>query len=41
MAAHHGLTAGVHPGYRDRDHPPAQAEQPSAQPASGRNQPAG
>ena len=40
MAAHHGLTAGVHPGYRDQDRPPAQEEQPSARPASGRNRPA-
>jgi DNA-binding MarR family transcriptional regulator len=44
IAGHHGLTAGVHPGYRDSDRALTQEEQAPAhpaQPASGRDRPIG
>jgi DNA-binding MarR family transcriptional regulator len=36
IAGHHGLTAGVHPGYRNSDRALTQEEQPPAQPAKKR-----
>jgi DNA-binding MarR family transcriptional regulator len=41
IAGHHGLTAGVHPGYRDADRALTQEEQAPAQPTSGQHRPAG
>jgi hypothetical protein len=41
IAGHHGLTTGVHPGYRDDDRALTQEEQASAQSASGQRRPVG
>jgi hypothetical protein len=41
IAGHHGLTPGVHPGYRDGDRALTQEEQASAQSASGQRPSAG
>jgi DNA-binding MarR family transcriptional regulator len=41
IAGHHGLTAGVHPGYRDGDRALTREEPAPAPPASGPRRPAG